>query len=274
MEEPGGEFQPILVSPLGEPLAGVWLPEDVDWRWYVVPWGEDWHQLVEWLVARAVPQYVPNALRRIHASELVDDELLTHRELAARAAIDEFEQETSRERARLQEEWGAATAHADDFRSGLLYGSGRDLVVAVMSLLEEAGFAVEDLDESLGSGVSGDLLASRGGSHWLLELKSAGGSAGENLVDDLQRHLRTWSQLNRRESLAGGVLVVNHQFKLPPLERDAAPYGHAEFVSSLPSTVVPSLALFGWRRDGDFAAVEMAVTGPAQQFSADLRHRR
>ena len=272
--EPGGTFQPILVSALGEPLAGVWIPEDVDWRWYVVPWSEDWQQLVEWLGAQAVPQHIPSAFRRVNASELVDDELLTDREMAARTARDEFEQATSTERARLQEEWLTARAQADDVRSGLLYGSGRDLVVAVAGVLEQADFEVEDLDQSLGSGVSADLLASKGNVHRLVEVKSAGGSAGENLLDDLQRHLRTWPQLNRQEALDGGVLVVNHQLRLPPLDRDAAAYSRAEFISSLPSPVVPSLAMFGWWRDGDFGAIEMAFTGNAQVFSADLRRHR
>ena len=37
VHSPGGEFKPILVNAIGEALAGVWLPEDEDWRWYVVP---------------------------------------------------------------------------------------------------------------------------------------------------------------------------------------------------------------------------------------------
>jgi hypothetical protein len=274
LHEPGGTFQPILVSALGEPLAGVWIPDDADWRWYVVPWNEDWQQLVEWLGARAVPQYIPSALRRANAAELVDDELLTDREWAARTAQAEFEQAISTERARLQDEQGAATAQAEHVRAGLLYGTGRDLVVAVAGVLGQAGFEVEDLDEILGSGVSADLLASKANVHRLIEVKSAGGSAGEDLLDDLQRHLRTWPQFNRREALDGGVLVVNHQLRLPPLERDTAAYSRVEFISSLPCPVVPSLALFGWWRDSDFGTIELAFTGNAQQFSADLRRRR
>lgn len=270
---PSGEFKPILVNMIGEALAGVWLPEEEDWRWYVVPRGDDWPQLVEWLVSRALPEHVPAALRRVRTSEPLDQELLTAAELAARAALTQFDESVEERRAEMVAEVSAAQAIANDVRSGLLYGTGRELVLAVKRVLEEGGLVVEDFDEILGVGVSADLLVSTTGGYWLVEVKSAGGSAGEDLIEDLQRHVRTWPQLKRPETLSGGALVVNHQHKLSPLERQIEAYTRAEFVASLPFPVVPTLALFAWWRDGDFAAIKAAVTGDARQYSHNLQRR-
>jgi hypothetical protein len=270
---PSGQFKPVLVNAIGEALASVWLPEEKDWRWYVVPRGDDWPQLVEWLVARALPEHVPGALRRVRTSEPLDEELLTNAELTARAALTQFEGEVDERRAQLVAEVSAARQIATDMRSGLLYGTGRELVLAVKRALEEGGLVVEDLDETLGIGVSADLLVSMTRGYWLVEVKSAGGSPGEDLVDDLQRHVRTWPQLKRPETLSGGALVVNHQHKRSPLERQTEVYRRAEFVASLPFPVVPALALFAWSRDGDFAAIKAAVTGDARQHSHNLQRR-
>lgn len=87
IHSPRGEFKPILLNAIGEALAGVWLPEDEDWRWYVVPWGDNWAPLVDWLISHALPEYVPAALRRVHAAEPLDEELLTNAEITARAAL-------------------------------------------------------------------------------------------------------------------------------------------------------------------------------------------
>jgi hypothetical protein len=270
---PSGEFKPILVNAIGEALAGLWLPEEKDWRWYVVPRGDDWLQLVEWLVTHALPEHVPAALRRVRTSEPLDEELLTSAELTARAALTQFEEAVEERRAQLVAEVAAAQGIANDVRSGLLYGTGRELVLAVKRVLEEGGFVVEDLDETLGVGVSGDLLVSTISGYWLVEVKSAGGSAGEDLVEDLQRHVRTWPELKRPETLSGGTLVVNHQHKRSPLERQTEAYTRAEFVASLPFSVVPALALFAWWRDGDFASIKAAVTGDARQYSHNLQRR-
>jgi hypothetical protein len=273
IHSPRGEFKPILVNAIGEALAGVWLPEDDDWRWYIVPWGDDWAQLVGWLVAHALPEYVPAALRRVHDAEPLDEALLTNAEVAARAALTKFEEAVAEKRSDFVAEVSAAEAKAKDVRSGLLYGTGRELVVVVRRVLEEAGFVVEDLDETLGVGVSGDLLVWTKDDYWLVEVKSARGNAGENLVDDLQRHMRTWPQLNRPETLSGGTLVVNHQHRQSPLERRTEPYTHTAFVASLPVPVVPTLALFVWWRDGNLGAIKAAVTGDARQYGLDLRRR-
>lgn len=272
VREVGGVLEPILVNTIGEKIAGVWVPQDENWRWYVVPHME-WRPLIDWLVTRAIPQHVPAALRRAKAAELVDDALLTGRELAARDARARFEETVAVERERLDAEIAGARDAADEVRFGLLYGRGRPLVLAVKRVLEGAGFAVEDLDDTMSAAVSGDLLVSIEGRHWMVEVKSAGGGAGEDLIDDLQRHLRTWTELGRPEELSGGVLVVNHQLNRPPLERQREPYTRPPFVQSLPVAVITALALFGWWRDGDKAAIVQAVTGAPRQYGADLQTR-
>ena len=262
---PSGVFKPILVNEIGEAMAGVWIPEEEDWRWYVVPRGNDWRQLIDWMILRVVPEYVPAAQRRVRTAEPLDDALLTGTELTARAALDEFEGTVEEQRAELVGRLTSAQDEANDVRSGLLYGTSRELVGAVKSVLEAAHIVTEDLDETLGVGMSGDLLVAIADKYWLVEVKSASGNAGEALMDDLQRHVRTWPELNRPETLSGGTLIVNHQHRLPPLERQATVYTRAEFVASLPSPVVPALALFAWWRDGSESAITAAVTGNARQ---------
>lgn len=273
VHEPGGVLHPLLVNQLGETLAGVWIPDGEDWRWYVVPGGAEWTDMVAWLVERAVPEYVPDALRRARAAELVDDPLLTARELEARDALEQFDRDATARREDLKREQDEARQAADAVRSGLLYGGGHQLVEAVSVVLETAGFSVVDLDAALGAGVSADLLASRNGDHWLVEVKAGTGNVAENLVSDLDRHMQTWPALGRAEQLSGGVLVVNHQNRLPPLNRNPQPYTRHPFTASLHHPVIPTLALFAWWRDDEHDKVVDAVSGPPLCHSADLRDR-
>lgn len=271
--EPGGVLHPLLVNQLGETLAGVWLPEGRDWRWYVIPAGSEWTDLVAWLVERAVPEYVPAALRRARAAELVDDPLLTGRELEARDAVDQFERDTAARRQELLQERDNAREAADSVRFGLLYGSGHLLVAAVGEVLKMAGFTVLDLDAALGAGTSADLLVSRSGRHWLVEVKAAGGNVSESIVGDVDRHLQTWKALGRTEELVGGILVVNHQTNHPPLDRSTQPYTRQPFTASLRHPVVPTLALFAWWRDQEPDKVVDAITGPPRCYSSVLADR-
>ena len=73
-----------------------------------------------------------------------------------------------------------------------IYGTGSELVDAVATVLTAAGLTVSDLDELLGDTSSADLLVSIGSNRRLVEVKSAGGNAGEKLVVALDRHLQTW----------------------------------------------------------------------------------
>jgi hypothetical protein len=112
--EPGGHLKPLLVNGLGEIVAGVWVPgPERPWRWYVVPSGTDWTGIVAWLADRAIPEYVPGAARRARAAELVDDELLTSGELAARDQLSELERETAIRRDALLETQTAARQEAE-----------------------------------------------------------------------------------------------------------------------------------------------------------------
>jgi hypothetical protein len=273
VHEPGGVMHPLLVNELGETLAGVWIPEGHDWRWYIVPAGAEWTDIVGWLVERALPEYVPDALRRARAAELVDDPLLTARELQARDALDQFERDAAAQREELEHERDETHTASDGVRFGLLYVSGQSLVAAVSQVLQSADFTVLDLDTAVGVGASADLLASRNGGHWLVEVKAVGGNVAENLVSDLDRHLQTWPALGRSEQLAGGVLVVNHQSKVPPLDRSTQPYTRQPFTASLRHGVIPTLALFAWWRDDEPDKVVEAVTGAPRCHSASLGDR-
>lgn len=268
---PVGELHPLVTNDIGEVLAAVWLPGP-EWnlRWYFVPGGSDWKAILSWLADRAIPEYVPDALRRARSPELVDDELLTADELATRDAIRRFDEDAVQVRSQLVEAAEVAWSAAHTVRLGLLYGTGANLVTAVCHVLGDAGFDVEDLDSTLGSSQSADLLASRQGRHWLIEVRSASGNAAENAMEDLERHLRTWPTLGRDEQLEGGVLVINHQHSRAPLQRDPAPYTRAAFVDSLTHPVIATLALFAWWRDSNHATIVEAVTGAARCHGADL----
>jgi hypothetical protein len=270
--EPGGRIEPLLVNDLGETVAGVWLPDgDRAWRWYVLPGGTDWVLTISWLIDRALPEFVPDAVRRARSSELVDDELLTSRELKARAELALFEQESSRRRAGLVEAVETARAAAASIRNGLLYGTGRDLVDAVELVMRGAGLKVENLDETVGFGKSADLLVWADGQYCLIEVKSAAGMPSEDLSADLDRHLRTWTELGRTEVVNRSALIVNHQHREPPVGRSSEIYKRPEFLASLRHVVVPSLALFAWWRDSRHKRVEDAfLHGPIRCYAVDL----
>lgn len=252
-----GSLEPILVDGLGAPLAAVWVSGPV--RWYVLPHGTDWELVLDWLVTRALPEHVPGALRRARLSLASDPGLQSAREIAAREALQALEVEYERRRADLQAELAQATAKAEPLRAGLLHGTAGELVAAVAQVLQAAGCQVIDLDRELGRTVSADLLVSHEGESRLVEVKSAAGNAGEQLVGALYRHLDTWPQLRPDLPVGGGVLVVNHQHRLDPAERDAQVYSRPEFVASLRVPVVGSRSLFDWWRRSDWEAIRAAV---------------
>ena len=140
-----------------------------------------------------------------------------------------------------------------------IYGTGSELVDAVATVLTAAGLTVSDLDELLGDTSSADLLVSIGSNRRLVEVKSAGGNAGEKLVVALDRHLQTWPAIRPSEPVSGGVLVVNHQHKLDPSERSAEVFSRTEFVATLTVTVLSSRQLFDWWRVSDWESVRRAV---------------
>jgi len=142
---PIGQLQPILVDPLGKPLVAVWVAPDQRTRWYVIPDDIDWNVVLDWLVHRAIPSYVPEAARRHRSSSFVDPDLLTPDEHKGRQALADMEARHAEERRELEEALAEARRDAETIRDGLFYGTGSDLVQAVEAVLVAAGFEVIDL---------------------------------------------------------------------------------------------------------------------------------
>ncbi len=260
--EAEGELQPLLVDALGDPVVAAWVPPTGDQRWYIIPDATDWDNVLDWLVQRALPEYVPGALRRARSPHFADPDLQTADELAARQALDELDARYAEEKLRLEQALHDAEARAEPVRYGLLYGTGAELVRAVAQVLTAAGLRTVDLDEELGGTKSADLLVSTGGPpRRLVEVKAASGAAPELLVGHLERHLATWPQLRPGESVTGGVLVVNHQHRLHPSERTAHVYSRPEFVAALSVTVVSTVKLFHWWRAADWTAIRTTMLG-------------
>ncbi|MDX2576652.1 hypothetical protein PV332_14360 [Streptomyces scabiei] len=260
-----GELHPILVDSLGDPVVAAWTSPEGDQRWYLIPDSTRWESILGWLVQRALPEYVPAALRRARSPFFIDPDLQTVGEQSTRAALEDLETRYAAERQRLEDELQQAKETADPVRYGLLYGSGTDLVKAVARVLTAAGMHTVDLDEELGGTKSADLLVRADGmASRLVEIKGTSGPAQEPYVGQLQRHLETWPQLRPDEPVSDGVLIVNHQHKLHPSERTATVYARPEFVASLellPVTVISTMELFNWWRAADWTAIRTAVLG-------------
>lgn len=261
--EPSGELQPILIDGLGQPVLAAFTPPDGSQRWYIVPHVCDWHSILDWLVQRALPQHVPGALRRSRSPLALDPELQTPGEIAARRALEELNATFAEQHRDLESQLEQATAKADPVRNGLLYGTGTDLENAVAAVLEAAGLNVVKVDELLGDTTSADLLVSLAGKRRLIEVKSASGSATETLMRQLETHLQTWPQLRPNDPVDGGVLVVNHQYRLLPDERSTSVYTRPEFLAALTTPVLSTCRLFDWWRASDWAAICAAVLGDA-----------
>jgi hypothetical protein len=270
-----GELVPLLVDPLGEPVVGVWLSPNKRIRWYIIPDHINWNAVLDWLIHQAIPAYVPAAAQRHRSSSFVDTTLLTPTESRARQALADMESQYAEERARLDAELAEAQNMAEPVRNGLLYGTADTLVAAVATVLRAAGFDVVDLDEELGDTRSADLLATFGDHRRLIEVKSEGRNASESLINALRRHLQTWPQLRPELPVGGGVLVVNHQLRLPPADRSPTVYSRPEFVATLAEPIISTRALFDWWRAEDWTAIQRVVLGadpapspPAQSLVA------
>jgi hypothetical protein len=260
--EAEGQLQPILIDTLGDPVVAAWIPPSGDQRWYIIPDATNWDSVLDWLLQRALPEYVPDAMRRARSPHFADPDLQTADELAARQALDKLDADYAEERLRLAQVLREAETRAEPVRYGLLYGTGAELVRAVAQVLTDAGLSTVDLDEELGATKSADLLASADGPpKRLVEVKSASGAASEDFVSDLERHLATWPQLRPSEPVAGGVLIVNHQHRLHPSERAADVYSRPEFIAALSVTVVSTVQLFNWWRAADWTAIRTAMMG-------------
>ncbi|OII62113.1 hypothetical protein BJP40_03645 [Streptomyces sp. CC53] len=266
LHQPEGELVPILMDTLGEPVVARWMPSDGKQIWYIVPDGIDWNTVVVWLVQRALPAHVPDALRRVRSPHSVSPDLETPAESSARTALEELERYYAAEKARLKVEQTRAKEAAEPLRNGLLFGTGSELEDAVAVVLRAAGFDVTNLDEELGT-KSADLLAVLGKETCLVEVKSQGGQAGEALVAALQRHLDTWPKLRPDRPVTRGALVVNHQHKLDPAQRTRDVYTRAEFVATLQHPVIPATASSsgGGPRTGPLCVLPSLASSPVTQ---------
>ena len=190
-----GHIEPILVTPLGETVAGAWVSPDSAERHYVVPSGTPWDLVLEWLTHSGLPEFVPAATRRARAATALPEALLTPRERRLRNSLAELESTFEVARADLIGDLAEAQGEATRVREGLLYATGANLVDAVTTVLIGAGIEVVDVDEMLAGTPSADLLCSYDGARRLVEVRSASGSAGERSYDDMLRHVREWATI-------------------------------------------------------------------------------
>ncbi|MGC4991929.1 hypothetical protein [Nocardia salmonicida] len=271
MSPPPGSLEPILVDPMGKPVVAVWVPEQQNQRWYIVPDAIKWSSVVDWLVQQAIPYYIPDAARRFRTAGFVDPEWETPRERRAREAIADMEIRHLEERASLDTEREDARRVAEGVRDGLLFGSGGELVRAVDQALSDAGISTIDLDTGEKGTWSADLLASAGGPGRLVEVKSESGRAKETLVGDLLKHLGTWRAERPEEPVSGGTLIVNHQRKVAPEKREPKVYSRQEFVKSLTVEVIGSVELFRWWKNSDWPTIRRAVLGGDEGVGGDTQ---
>lgn len=259
-----GTLEPIIETELGEPVVAAWVSPDGVERRYVVPIETPWPVLLKWLLEQALPEFVPGAMRRARRQLASDTNTMTRRERDARAALADLDTDYATRRAELKHELAESQTAASAVRDGMLYGTGTPLVDAVRSVLESADVRVVDLDDELGGTKNADLLCSYGGRSRLVEVKSAGGNAPERAYEDLVRHLREWDQLPGSTPVDGGALVLNHQHRMVPHERNPNPYSRPEFLRAQTEPVITTLALFNAWREEDVDGVRRLIFGDAQ----------
>jgi len=265
---PTGTLTPLLTTGADEVVAAVWRSPNDAIRHYIVPWLPSWTPLLEWLGSQAIPEFIPTAARRIHATLGEEPQLQTTNEISLRSALATLEHDYRTRRDDLAQQLADARQAADDVRHDLLFGTGTILENAVSGVLTQAGCHVTPLDHLLTRTASADLLVTRGDRRRLIEVKSASGRAGERLADDARRHLDTWPQLRPDIQVEGITLIVNHQTNTHPLDRSAVAYSRPEFVQSLTMPVVTTLALFDAWRYSDFDAIRNAIFPEAAQSRA------
>lgn len=270
-----GTLLPILETELGEPVVAVWISPDGVERRYIVPFETPWTVLLQWLLKQALPEFVPEAMRRARRPLASDKDLMTRRERDAHASLAVLDSDYAKRRGELERQLKDAQDTSATIRESLLYGTGQQLVDAVRLALEAADIGVIDLDEKFEDTKNADLLCSYGGQSRLVEVKSASGSAPERAYHDLLRHLLEWSSLPDATPIDGGALVISHNLRKVPRSRELKPYTRPEFLSAQTEPVISAMELFNAWRDEDmeairqllFAASITPVPSPARQGS-------
>jgi hypothetical protein len=264
-----GILEPIVETDLGEPVVAAWISPDGVERRYVVPAEAPWRVVLQWLLEQALPEFLPDALRRARRPLASDQALMTRRERAAGAAMTELESEYATRRTDLEREFEDAEVAGSAVRDGLLYGTGKQLVDAVRMVLEAADVNVVDLDDYLGGTKNADLLCTYGDRSRLVEVKSASGNAPERAYEDLVRHLRGWRSLQGNTPVEGGALVLNHQHRSVPHERSPKPYSRPEFLAAQAEPVITTLDLFEAWREEDLKTIRRLLFGDATKPMVD-----
>jgi hypothetical protein len=271
-----GTLVPILETELGEPVVAAWISPDGVERRYVVPVETPWPLLLEWVREQALPEFVPGAMRRARRQLATDQTFMTRLERNVRTALAELEADYVTRRRALERNLEEAQTVASTIREGLLYGTGKQLVVAVRTVLESAGVDVVDLDEELGGTKNADLLCTYAGRARLVEVKGVSGSAPERAYQDLVRHLREWEKLPGVTPVVGGALILGHQLRVAPQERSRQPYGRPEFLAAQAEPVITTLDLFDAWREEDAEEIRRllflsATEEVAQPLTGDAR---
>lgn len=262
---PEGTLLPILETELGEPVVAAWLSPDGVERRYIVPVETPWPPLLQWLLAQALPEFIPGTMRRARRQLGTDVRLMTRGERAARTALAEFEAGYAARKEGLERQLEEAESASSTIRDGLLYGSGQQLVDAVRAVLESAGVTVVDLDQHLGGTKNADLLCTYGSHSRLVEVKGVSGNPSESLYQDLIRHLREWSSLPESRVIDGGALILNYEHRKAPQDRSRQPYTRQEFLAARAEPIVTTLDLFDAWREEDHEAVRRLLFGRAAQ---------
>jgi hypothetical protein len=259
---PVGRIDPILLTPLGETVVGAWISPDDEEHRYILPTGTPWELVLQWLAQKALPEYVPKAMRRARAPIAWPPELLTPREREASEAMKKLEQDYRNTKDDIQAALSKAREDADQIRDGLLYGTGKQLVETVALVLDRAGIRAVDLDAMLGGTRNADLLCTYEGRARLIEVKSSAGSPSERLYGDLLRHLREWPSLPEATTVDGGALILNHEYNRNPLDRSLEPYMRPEFLASQAEPILTTWKLFEAWRDERWDRIQAAIFGP------------
>ena len=106
----------------------------------------------------------------------------------------------------------------------------------------------------------------------LVEVKSSNQTAGEDVASKLTKHMATWPKITAREPVDRGVLVVNHQLRLPVETRQSQVYANQAFVDSLNFRVIGTKELLGWWLRRDWESVGQAFGAGTEPGGKDGRN--